>query len=99
MDRLMGLETLFVSTEKYGAIFSWYFQLFLTGLLGKMESTLYEHFSGSNFVSLEWTCPLTRGVPKERFRGIVTTLSPSPPLPVYSYQNLLFDLKPKQLLW
>ena len=50
-----------------------------------IEVRLYEHFSGSSFVSLEWTCLLNRDVPKEKFHRIVTTLSP--PHRVYSYQK------------
>ena len=79
MDRLIRLRTLFklknVVPFSLDNTTAW----FLTGWFGKMESTRREHFSGSNFVSLEWTCLCNRGVPKERYHCIVTTLSPSPP--------------------
>ena len=70
----------FVSTEKCRSIFSWQFHWFLTGWFGKMESTLYEHFSGSNFESLEGLVPWIE-VPQRRGIIVLLPLSP-PPLPL-----------------
>ena len=44
-------------------------------------------FFGVQFWVPWGTCPLNRGPPKERNHCIVTTLSASPPPPVYSYQK------------
>lgn len=85
MDRLIRLETFFQLKNVFPF-------LLIIPLVSKWlvwqdgKHSIWTFFRVQFWVP--WgTCPLKRGPPKERHHCIVTTLSPSPPPPVYSYQK------------